>query len=164
MIHYHCCDINPHHRLTELAGRHLLVSHAYPATATIAHQLAQSVLLDNGAFSVWRSNKQPNWESYYEWSDMWLDCPTTWAIIPDIIDGSEEDQDELIRQWPHGVRGAPVWHLNETTGRLVELVGKWPKVCLGSAGEWPDVGTNRWHLRMTEVFNLVSKQSRMPWS
>ena len=67
MIHYHCADIHPHHRLTELAGRHLLVSHAYPAPATIAHQIGQSVLLDNGAFSVWKSDKTADWNAFYEW-------------------------------------------------------------------------------------------------
>ena len=164
MIHYHCADINPHHRLTELAGRHLLVSHAYPTPATIAHQIGQSVLLDNGAFSVWRSGKKADWNGYYEWCDMWLDCPTTWAIIPDIINGGEDAQDALLEQWPHGQRGAPVWHLDEGLDRLLWLVDEWPRVCLGSAGEWPDVGTNSWHRRMTQTFNhLMRHRQRVPW-
>ena len=163
MIHYHCGDIYPNHRLIEMAGRHLLISHAYPTAATIAHQISQSVLLDNGAFSVWRSGKKADWESYYEWADMWLDCVTTWAIIPDVIDGSEAEQDALIKQWPHGGRGAPVWHLNEPIDRLLALIETWPKVCIGSAGEYPEVGTDKWHGRMTEAFNEVSKRGRMPW-
>ena len=163
MIHYHCADINPHHRLVELSGRHLLVSHAYPAPATIAHQIGQSVLLDNGAFSVWRSGKIADWKAYYDWADMWLDCPTTWAIIPDVIDGGTVENDRLINQWPHGDRGAPVWHMNEDIDRLLWLIDGFPKVCLGSAGEWPDVGTESWHHRMTEVFNAVAKRERMPW-
>ena len=164
MIHYHCADINPHHRLTELAGRHLLVSHAYPAPATIAHQIGQSVLLDNGAFSVWRSGKTADWDAYFDWCSIWFDCPTPWGIIPDVIDGSINEQDQLIAQWPHQQRGAPVWHINEPIERLLSLCELWDRVCLGSAGEWPDVGTPSWHRRMTETFNAVSRVfNRMPW-
>ena len=165
MIHYHCADINPHHRLTELAGRHLLVSHAYPAPAAISHQIGQSVLLDNGAYSVWKSNRVAHWENYYPWCDHYLNCPTTWAIIPDVIDGSVEDQDRLIKEWPFGQKGAPVWHLNEPIDRLLSLTNDWSKVCLGSAGEFATIATNRWHLRMQKAFNALAKShQRMPWT
>ena len=163
MIHYHCADIHPHHRLTELAGRHLLVSHAYPTAAMISHQIAQSCLLDNGAFSVWRSGKKADWNAFYQWSNVYLDCPTTWAIIPDIIDAGEDAQDDLIAQWPHGDRGSPVWHMDESIERLLRLIDAWPRVCIGSAGEWPDVGTDSWHRRMTHAFNEVSKRGRLPY-
>ena len=94
---------------------------------------------------------------------MYLDCPTTWAIIPDVIDAGEDAQDDLIAQWPHGDRGTPVWHMNESVERLLRVIEAWPRVCLGSAGEWPDVGTDSWHRRMTHVFNEVSKRGRLPW-
>ncbi len=163
MIHYHCADINPNDRLFDLAGRHLLVSHAYPKPIITAHQVAQTVLLDNGAFSVWRSGHVADWSAFYDWTDQWFESPTTWAIIPDVIDGGEEAQDELLAQWPHGQRGAPVWHMDEDIGRLLRLVDEWPRVCIGSAGEWPDVGTNNWHQRMTEAFNALSRRGRIPW-
>ncbi len=163
MIHYHCSDINPHTKLLDLAGRHLLVSHAYPRSVKISHQIAQSVLLDNGAFSVWRSGATANWAGYYEWCDEWLDCPTTWAIIPDVIDAGSASQDALLGDWPHGERGAPVWHMDESVDRLVRLVESWPRVCIGSAGKWPDVGTDSWHQRMNRVFNVMAQQPRMPW-
>lgn len=164
MIHYHCADINPHHRLTELAGRHLLVSHFYPGPVTIAHQIGQSVLLDNGAFSVWRGGKKADWPKYYEWADMWLECPTTWAIIPDVIDGGESENDALIGQWPHGDRGSPVWHLDEPIDRLLRLTDEWSRVCVGSSGEYAEIGTDQWHGRMTEAFNTLARRGdRMPW-
>lgn len=162
MIHYHCADIWKG-GLLELAGRHLLVSHAYPAPVATAHHIGQSVLLDNGAFSAWRSGKATDWAAFYDWCDKWLDCPTTWAIIPDVIDGGEEAQDALIEQWPHGDRGAPVWHLDEPMERLLRLVDIWPRVCLGSAGDYAQVGNDRWHHRMTEAFNGLSRRGRLPW-
>ena len=164
MIHYHCADIRPHDKLMGLAGRHLLVSHAYPRPVALAHQIGQSVLLDNGAFSVWKSGRVADWSSYYEWTDEWMACPTTWAIIPDVIDGGEESQEALLAQWPHGHRGAPVWHLDETVKRLLRLCDEWPRVCLGSAGEYEKIGTDRWHLKMAQAFNALSEaHNRMPW-
>lgn len=163
MLHYHQADINPRDKLLDLAGRHLLVSHAYPGPARYAHEIAQSVLLDNGAFSVWRSGKVADWPGFYDWCDQWFDCPTTWAIIPDVIDGGEEAQNALIGQWPHKHRGAPVWHLNEPIDRLCRLADEWPRVCLGSAGDYATVGDDRWHHRMTDAFNTLARRGRLPW-
>ena len=162
MIHYHCADINPSDRLLDLAGRHLLVSHAYPRPVAWAHQVAQSVVLDNGAFSVWRGGKTADWSAYYAWADEWLDCPTTWAIIPDVIDAGEAAQDDLIAQWPHGLKGAPVWHLDEPIERIERLADNWPRICLGSAGAFATVGNDAWHRRMTEAFNRLSRRGRLP--
>jgi hypothetical protein len=162
MIHYHCADISKD-GLLDLAGRHLLVSHAYPRPVATAHQIGQSVLLDNGAFSVWRSGKAADWPAFYDWCDRWFDCPTTWAIIPDVIDGGEDAQDALIKQWPHGGRGSPVWHLDEPIDRLLRLSDEWGRVCLGSAGEYHVVGDDKWHHRMTDAFNQLSRRGRLPW-
>ena len=82
MIHYHGTPITPVRELLTLAGRHFCVSHMRPDDVTRCHQIGQSVMLDNGAFSKWKSGKQTDWESYYEWCDKWLDYPTTWAVIP----------------------------------------------------------------------------------
>jgi hypothetical protein len=163
MIHYHCSDINPHSKLLDLAGRHLLVSHAYPRSVEVAHQIAQTVLLDNGAFSVWRAGRVADWEGYYSWANKWFKHPTTWAIIPDVIDGGEEVQDALIKQWPYGDRGAPVWHLDEGYDRLLRLTDEWPRVCLGSAGEYNTIGSDKWRRRMDLVFNMVSSRIHPPW-
>lgn len=164
MIHYHCADIHPLPKLIELKGRHLLVSHAYPRRIEDAHRIAQSVLLDNGAFTVWRSGGRADWAGYYEWCDEWLDCPTTWAIIPDVIDAGPEAQDALIAAWPHGERGAPVWHLDEPLDRILALTDAWPRVCIGSAGRYREIGTPHWRHRMVELFNtLARRRQRMPY-
>lgn len=163
MIHYHCADINPAGKLFDLAGRNLLVSHAYPRHIRMAHEIGQTVMLDNGAFSVWRSGTAADWEGYYEWCDEWLNCPTTWAILPDVIDGGADAQDALIEDWPHGDRGAPVWHMDEDIDRLSRLVHEWPRVCIGSTGQYATVGSDEWHTRMTIAFNMLGRMRRMPW-
>jgi hypothetical protein len=161
-IHYHCADISKD-GLLDLAGRHLLVSHAYPRNARQAHELGQSVLLDNGAFSVWRAAREADWSAFYEWCNEWFDCPTTWGIVPDVIDGGADAQDALLLDWPHGHRGAPVWHMDEPIDRLVRLTDEWPRVCVGSTGAYAVVGDDRWHHRMTDAFNTLSKRGRLPW-
>jgi hypothetical protein len=135
-LHYHGTPITPISALQQLAGRHFCVSFARPSDIARAHQIGQSVMLDNGAFSVWRRGHHADWPAYYAWSDIWLDHPTTWAVIPDVIDGDADQQDALIAQWPHGDRGAPVWHMHEPIDRLVSLIDGWPLVCVGSSGAY----------------------------
>lgn len=161
---FHGTPITPREVLLRLAGRHFCVSFAAPADIGTVDAIGQSVMLDNGAFSMWRTGKPTNWPAYYEWTDRWLDRPTTWAVVPDVIDGGSEAQDELLRQWPHGERGAPVWHLDEPIDRLLYLLDAWPRVCFGSAGAYTAVGSGAWHRRVSEAWNAISQRHRRtPW-
>jgi len=164
MIHYHGTPITPISSLYEMTGRHFCVSHAAPADVVRCHQIGQSVMLDNGAFSKWKSGKETDWNKYYEWTDKWLDFPTTWAIIPDVVEADASVQDALILQWPHGNKGAPVWHMHEPIDRLVQLTEDWPKVCVGSSAEFSAVLSGSWCHRMDVAWNAISKKhKRLPW-
>lgn len=160
MIHYHGTPITPIAALYEMAGRHFCVSHAAPADVERCHQIGQSVMLDNGAFSAWKIGKPVDWAGYYRWADRWLDCPTTWAVIPDVITGSEEDQDCLVDAWPHGFRGAPVWHMHESIDRLVRLTHEWPRICIGSSAQYVTVFSPEWTARMDAAWNAIMRQHR----
>lgn len=159
-IHYHGTPISPNDVFYTLAGRFFCVSHAAPQQVAIAHNIGQGVMLDNGAFSAWKRGHKPDWTDFYDWCDRWLDYPTTWAVIPDVVDGGSQVQQALIREWPHGQRGAPVWHMDEPLDRLIRLTEEWPKVCIGSTAEYADVGSDIWHVRMTECWDEISKRSR----
>ena len=135
MIHYHVTPITPVAVLLTLAGKCFCVRHTKPQDITRCHQIGQSVMLDNGAYSKHTNNEPTDWPSYYEWCDRWLDYPTTWAVIPDVSAEGSQAQDALIREWPHGHRGAPVWHSSEPIDRLVRLTETWPRVCIGSSDE-----------------------------
>lgn len=164
LIHYHGTPITPAARLLDLAGRCFCVSFADPRQADACHRIGQSVMLDNGAFSAWRSGTPTDWPGYYAWSDRWLDWPTTWAVVPDIVDGGAEANDALLLQWPHGQRGAPVWHLNEPIDRLLRLVDEWERVCWGSAGAYAVVGSDPWHRRAIEAWDTLARRpGRTPW-
>jgi hypothetical protein len=48
--------------------------------------------------------------------------------------------------------------------RVARMVNAYPKVCLGSSGEFWEIGTAAWCSRMDEIFNYLARtESRMPW-
>ena len=147
-----------------LAGRHALISFARPEDIGTAAEVAQSFCLDNGAFSAWKAgNPVADWSGYYSWVDLWRRHPgCDWAIIPDVIDGTEADNDALVDEWPFDVFGVPVWHLHESTERLWRLCCAYPRVALGSSGEWPDPGTGRWWERMNEAMQVACDDDGRP--
>jgi hypothetical protein len=139
---YHGTPVTPQAALLKLAGRHFCVSY-FNRTKTslpLIEGIASSLMLDNGAFSAWQAGvdlSDAYWSGYFDWCDPLLDRPTTWAVIPDAIASGTQEQDRLIRLWPHGDRGAPVYHLTEDfmqpLSRLVRLTQEWPRVCIGWA-------------------------------
>lgn len=159
-IHYHGTPITPNAVLLSLAGAHFCVSFARPDQVRQAHEIGQSVMLDNGAFSVWKRQHIPDWDAYYKWADQWLDHPTTWAVIPDVIVGDEGDNDLLCRAWPFRDRGAPVWHMHESLGRLIGLIDGFPRVCIGSSGEYAEVMSPVWQRRMDEAWREIYRLNK----
>lgn len=164
MIHYHGTPITPINALYELRGRHFCVSHARPEDVTRCHDIGQSVMLDNGAYSQWKRGQATDWPAYYAWAERWLAYATTWAVIPDMIDGGSQMQESLVAEWPFGHRGAPVWHMDEPMTRLLALCDAWPRVCFGSTEEFAVVMSEPWRRRMDEAFNELAKRHRfLPW-
>jgi hypothetical protein len=164
MIHYHGTPITPISALYELAGRNFCVSHAAPQDVERCHQIGQSVMLDNGAFSAWKIGRPTDWPSYYQWCERWLSYPTTWAVIPDVIDGGTQLQDALLKEWPHGQKGVPVWHMDEPIERLLKLVDEWPMVCMGSTAAYREVLSPAWQRKCDEAWNALAKRHKfLPW-
>lgn len=149
--------------LYELRGRFFCVSFAKTQDVTRCHQIGQGVMLDNGAYSVWRKGMKADWPAYYEWTDKWLDYPNTWAVIPDVIEGSAEENEHLLLQWPHGDRGSPVWHMHEPIERLLCILDRWPRVCMGSSSQYAVVLSEGWERRMDQAWNaLAHRHIRTP--
>ena len=163
MIHYHGTRIamSDASAALVLSGRHALVSFADQSQLGIVAEVCQSFVLDNGAFSAWSSGVTPDWPAYYEWVREWIRHPGfDWALIPDVIDGDEEANDTLVRTWPHGDHGVPVWHLHESLDRLDRLTREWPRIALGSSGAWPDPGTAGWWNRMSDAMAVACDTGR----
>lgn len=159
-LHYHGTPITPNAVMHQLAGACFCVSHARPDQIELADRIGQSVMLDNGAFSKFTKNEPTDWPKFYAWCERWLNRPTNWAIIPDVIDAGSQEQDALIREWPFGQRGAPVWHMDEPIDRLLRLTDEWPRVCIGSTGEYWKIGSTAWERRMDEAWNALAPRHR----
>lgn len=158
VIHYHGGPITPETCAYRVWRRgHAFVSWAEPRQLELAASVCQSFALDNGAFSLWRSGKAVDWPAYYEWCERWLRHPACdWAVIPDVIDGGEADNDELLAEWPHGLRGVPVWHLNESIDRLARLAADWPRIALGSTAEFDVSSPRRCLARLADALPAIS--------
>ena len=162
MIHYHGTPISPLSELYKLEGRNFCVSFHRKDSIKHCLKIGQSLMLDNGAFSVWKKGVEVDWNKFYTWVEP-LICPHIWAVIPDVIDGTEYQNDELIKQCPFKKDVAPVWHMHESFDRLFKLCENWDKVCIGSSGEYKTVGNEKWNKRMLEVFDLITdKDGRLP--
>lgn len=166
MIHYHGtpCGATREDVARFLSGRHALIPWVRHEDIGTAAEVCQSFILDNGAFTAWKSGSPiTDWTGYYEWVDKWRRHPGfEWALIPDVIDGSESDNDDLLAKWPYDDYGVPVWHLHESLLRLERLCVAYPRVALGSSGEWPNPGTDKWWHRMSEAMEMVCDDTGRP--
>ena len=117
-------------------GRHAMVSFARPEQLAWISDLARSFAVDNGAFSAWKSRSPvKGWDTYYRWVERWKCHPAfDFAVIPDLIEGTEEQNDHLLAEWPFCDVGVPVFHLDESIERLARLARSFSKIALGSAG------------------------------
>ena len=164
MIHYHGTPITPRSQLDRMAGRNFCVSFAADQDLRRCLEIGQAVMFDNGAFSTWRRGLRFDEVGFARWLEPVLAAPH-WAVIPDVIDGTVEENRALERRWVfEPMLSAPVWHLAEPLDRLRELADGWPRICLGSSGEYATIGTPRWCSRMDEAFNLLTiRFQRLPW-
>lgn len=164
MIPYHGGPITPIAAAVKIwSGRHGLISFARPDQIELAAEVCQSVVIDNSAFTLWTSKQTPDWPGYYRFVERWMRHPAfDWALIPDVIDGAEPDNDALIAEWPHGIFGVPVWHMHESMERLQALCQSWPRVAIGSSGQWATPGTKAWWVRIEEAMEWACDSDGLP--
>lgn len=167
MIHYHGLPITPNSTaLSAISGGHAFVPFPRPEQLGMVIDVCQSFAVDNGAFSAWKSGGPiTDWSRYYDWIRGIHNIPSfDFAVIPDVVDGSEKDNDELLLEFPWGVTGigAPVWHLHESMQRLGRLVQHYPRVCLGSSGEYAEPGNDKWWGRINEAMGIICNKEGLP--
>lgn len=166
MIHYHGLPITPDSAAAEvLSGRHAFVSYRHPSQLELAFEVCQSVAVDNGAFTAWKKGTPiKDWNPFYEWVENIKRHPAfDFAVIPDVIDGDEVANDNLVAEWPHDRhQGSPVWHMHESIERFYNLCHEWPRVCIGSSGAFSKIGTPQWWGRMSAALNEVVNKRGYP--
>ena len=168
MIHYHGTPIGGSRQDVArfLAGRHALVPFPRQDDLGIVGEVCKSFVFDNGAFSAWKRGGKLDIPSYMAWVREWYRHPGFhWALIPDVIDGTESQNVALVKSWldsdlaPYGV---PVWHMHESIEWLERLCNNWPVVALGSSGQWATPGTSAWWGRMGTALNAICDEHGRP--
>jgi len=165
LIHYHCAGISGGAAgIQAIAGKHGLVSYASASHIEQVAAIAHTFILDNGAFTTWRQGKEFDLDGFLLWSEHWLKHPSCdWALAPDVIDGDEAENDALLNLVSHKRHQyVPVWHLHESLTRLRTLCLEWPRVAIGSSGEYATLGTPHWWRRMHETFDAATDSNGSP--
>lgn len=166
MIHYHGLPITPSTAAAKaIEAGHAFVSFAHAQQLGEAVSLCQSFAIDNGAFSAWKKGKPvTDWWPFYAWASECKLIPSCdFAVIPDVIDGDEEANDALLREWPLPTWfGAPVWHMHESFARLERLASNYPRICIGSSGDYSTVGDSKWWSRISQAMRVVCNDDGQP--
>lgn len=166
MIRYHGGPITPEPAaLAAWKRSHAMISFANPEQVALAFACADSVCLDNGAWPIFAAGKGLiDVPAYLEWVKVWYRHPSfDWCLIPDVIDGDEATNRKLIEDWPLAPAiSVPVWHMHESLNLLQWLTDKWPRIAIGSSGEFVDIGTPRWWGRMSEAMTIVCNADGYP--
>lgn len=163
MIHYHGTPLTPRSALQRMAGKHFCVSYAHPADADWCVAHGQSVMWDNGAFSAFTKGRPFDPAAFARWVEPRLGHPH-WAVVPDVIDGVEDQQRDMIATWPHPpALSAPVWHMGLSIDWLCELADGWPRICFGSTAQYWQVGSEAWERRCDTAWNALEHRGLRPW-
>lgn len=57
-----------------------------------------------------------------------------------------------------------MWHMNEDIERLLNLLGQWPRVCIGSTSIYAVVLSPAWRKRMDQIWKQINRHyTRPPW-
>lgn len=164
----HGTPITPKRLLPQLKGGSFCVSYMNPEQLDECIELVgkdQILILDNGAFTAWKKGITLDaawWDGFYTWANAAMDrCPQAVAVIPDVIEGNEEDNLQLIKDALHQEklkypeRAMAIWHLNESLDQLQKLYRIFNFVGFGSCQEY-DIARNKpgseYLERIKEVF------------
>lgn len=166
----HGTPITPKARLKSMKGASFCVSYYAPEQLDDVIELLAAdslLLLDNGAFSAWRAGlvrDEGYWGRYWVWATSVLDrVEQSVAVIPDVIDGSAEQnmalvRDALCRVDSPAHRLMPVWHLHDELDQLVAFVEMgFGRIAFGSSGAYAQLGTPAWDARVDAAFAVIAR-------
>lgn len=141
-----------------LKGRHALVSFAYQGQLAEVLECCESFCLDNGAFTIWRTTGgKIDVPKYKEFVEATATHPAfDFCLIPDVIMGTEEENDELVASWDLDFPSVPVYHLGEPVDRFFRLAEKFQKVAFGSTDLWGQNGSGKWWEKMADFMDAAT--------
>lgn len=162
MIHYHGTPISGSLVAATriLSSRFAMVSFARPDQIGIVLQVSKGFALDSGAFSFWKRGEPVDWDLYRSFVfDHYRHPGYQFSLIPDVIGGTEEENDKLLEEYPLP-GGIPVFHQGETMARLNRLVEHYPAVALASTETYiPSDSFDSW---MIDCMRLLCDEEGKP--
>lgn len=138
------------------------VSFARPGQLKKISLFPSDIRLDNGAYSDWdkarKKQKRVDWNArrnkFYDFVGQWY-SRIEWFLIPDVIEGTEEENDAQLNLVPAWLKpkAVPVWHSDESIERLIRLAENYEWVAIGCCGPHRTIRTPAWEKRMNEAFS-----------
>lgn len=142
----HGTPITPRALLEQLRGESFCVSFAAPRDLERVLELQNKsgiLMLDNGAFSVWKSGKGAvDREAFFTWANaIQARSEVAIAVIPDVIEGDEaqnwKEAALAVRQLSaYPERLMFVWHMNDSIETLFKACRLFNFVAIGSCAEY----------------------------
>jgi hypothetical protein len=145
-----------------------LVSYAHSRYKQIDKILpiCKSMVIDCGAFTFYQRGEKVDdsfWGGYYQYVLKYIGL-IDWFVIPDVIGGSEEENDLMIDKVPSSLKhkGVPVWHTNESLDRLERLCLSFERVAIGAIREHKPVATNKdGNEVLTSAFDYIYRKKKI---
>jgi hypothetical protein len=165
MIFYHGTPLSgtKHDVAKFVTGRHMMVPFFRQDDLGAVAEFSSSFAFDNSAYSVWKRGKTLDAPGYLSLCREYKNHPRLdWCLIPDIVDGTERENDRLLSKWPPDLPGVPIWHLHESIDRLERLAKNYRRVALGSSGEFRTPNSRPWWKRMREALDRICDDEGRP--
>ena len=150
-----------------LTGRNALVPFNRLDDLQLVLEVCKGFRLDCGAYAIWRAglSTYPHWDKYLALVEKLHTHPKyRGAFIPDIIAGTEAENDALVRQFPAHLGGIPVFHMHHSLRRLRRLVLTYDEVALGGSPEYKQLKSAAWWNRMAAMMEAACDEHGRPFS
>ena len=170
MIKYHGTPITPFDVFNKyMKDRNVLIPFPDKRDFNRAKEYANRIIIDNGAFSVWKKGINIDWNDYYDWIETIIN-DIDYFFIPDVINGTELENDELIKMFKDRYssnsiilkKAIPVWHIDESLCRLSDLISNFSYIAFGSSGKYSTLGTKEWHSKVSEAMSVCCDKIGKP--
>ena len=164
MLHYLGTPITPASTYEGMCPNNFCVSFFEPRDAAWCLRNAQSIMWDNGAYSAFTLGATVIWQEYYAWLEGKLYQPH-WAVVPDIIGGTVEDNLKMDKKWPHPKEmSAVVYHFGEPLDRINQILDRgWGKLAIGGSVGSFNPGSEAWTREIDSIWNTIEKCGGKPW-
>ncbi len=169
MLKYYGTPLTPMKVFNKVfVGRRCLIPFPRPDDLKRAVKICKGIIVDNGAFTLWRKGGKIEWEEYYNFIDD-IKEDIDFFFIPDVIDGTEQENDRLVQEYLYKeyhtrdiMNGVPIWHINESLDRLERLMNDFDLIAIGSAGEYSEIASPSWERRMDKAMRVLCDEDGYP--